>query len=392
MPADIEYAQNPQNLWSCPTCIKEIFPFTELEDQLEFTATLASSVYLDYSNLESHLNNLLYNPLDPNENEGGSSILDDIDPDKNFYNTPQMTIPNTQYLFTNPINLKIKANQDKNCLSFFHLNVRSMKIFYQNLETLLSTIEHKFSIIATTETWLKPHNIDLYPIQGYAQELTIRNSKSGGGITLYINDQLEYKVCKELNHVTNDLETLWVELDKKQIGTPHNVIIGCIYRAPGTDIALFNDHLNGILETIKREKKIIYHLGDFNIDLLKHNNHIPTSEFINLNFTHTISPLINKPTRVTKNSATIIDNIFTNALQHDKNFTCILPSDISDHFPILHFSYIPKPNFTPIPKTKRDYSQKNVDKFSRLFAAIAWENVYSENDAQRAYTTMHKKI
>jgi hypothetical protein len=391
MPDDIEYAQNPQNLWSCPTCINEIFPFSELEDQLEFTAAISLCANPDYSNLDTHLNNLLYNPLDLNEDEGGGSILDDIDPDKKCYNTPQMTIPNTQYLFANSINLKIAANQDENCLSFLHLNVRSIKKKLPKFR-LYSPQYHKFTVIAITETWLKPHSIDLYPLQGYAQESTTINWKPGGGITLYINDQLDYKVRQEFNHVTYDLETLWIELDKKKIGTSQNIIIAGIYRAPGSDIASFNEYLNCTLETIKRENKITYYLGDFNIDLLKHSNHLPTSEFIILNFSHSFTPLINKPTRVTPNSATIIDNIFTNDQQYEKNVTCILPSDLSDHFPILHFSYKPKPCFIPTPKMKRDYSQKNIDKFNRLFADIDWDNVYSENDAQNAYTSMHTKI
>ena len=46
-------------------------------------------------------------------------------------------------------------------------------------------------------------------------------------------------------------------------------------------------------------------------------------------------PLITKPTRITDNSATIIDHIITNDYEH-----CIIPGivktiEISDHYPIL---------------------------------------------------------
>ena len=45
-------------------------------------------------------------------------------------------------------------------------------------------------------------------------------------------------------------------------------------------------------------------------------------------------PLIDKPTRITDFSATLIDNIFTNELHH--NITSgILFNDISDHLPIF---------------------------------------------------------
>ena len=47
-------------------------------------------------------------------------------------------------------------------------------------------------------------------------------------------------------------------------------------------------------------------------------------------------PLINRTTRVTENTATFIDNIYTNHIQQNTN-SCngILFTDVSDHFPIF---------------------------------------------------------
>ena len=48
-------------------------------------------------------------------------------------------------------------------------------------------------------------------------------------------------------------------------------------------------------------------------------------------------PLIGKPTRITTNTTTLIDNIFTNVF--DDKAACInglLCADISDHIPIFH--------------------------------------------------------
>jgi hypothetical protein len=93
-------------------------------------------------------------------------------------------------------------------------------------------------------------------LDGYTQESSIRTTKIGGGITLYINDQLDYKTCDDLNHSDNEIESIWIEIDKDKIGTKKNSIIGCIYRSPGTDISTFNDYLITILDIIKRENKI----------------------------------------------------------------------------------------------------------------------------------------
>jgi hypothetical protein len=151
---------------------------------------------------------------------------------------------------------------------------------------------------------------------------------------------------------------LWLELDKRSIGTNTNVIYGCIYRRPGTDINIFNDKLSTILDTVRKEKKIVYHVGDFNIDLLKHLSHPPTSDFISLNFANSISPLINKPTRITKDTASLIDNIFSNNTISENDISGIIPSDISDHLPIFNIHYHDMPSTIPIQKKKRDYCEK----------------------------------
>ena len=56
---------------------------------------------------------------------------------------------------------------------------------------------------------------------------------------------------------------------------------------------------------------------------------------MNLTFEYGFVPVINKPTRVTKNSATAMDHIVTNSLLHRTRNTGILKLNISGHFPIF---------------------------------------------------------
>ena len=87
---------------------------------------------------------------------------------------------------------------------------------------------------------------------------------------------------------------------------------------------------------MKKEKTKCYIMGDFNINLLNVENHEPSNTFLNLLYANSFVPMITKPTRITKTSFTIIDNIFTNDLSSvDGTKYGILFSDISDHFPIL---------------------------------------------------------
>ena len=54
-------------------------------------------------------------------------------------------------------------------------------------------------------------------------------------------------------------------------------------------------------------------MGDFNLNLLNCADHQPTDDFVNTVFSYGFRPLITKPTRITPNTATLIDNILTNS-------------------------------------------------------------------------------
>ena len=89
-----------------------------------------------------------------------------------------------------------------------------------------------------------------------------------------------------------------------------------------------------------QENKYCYIMGDFNINLLNYETHQHTTDFVDQLHANSFVCLINKPTRVKQQSATLIDNIFTNSLSDmDHTIQGIIYSDISDHFPVIHIDY-----------------------------------------------------
>ena len=74
---------------------------------------------------------------------------------------------------------------------------------------------------------------------------------------------------------------------------------------------------------------------DHNLDLIKHDKHRITNEFIELNLDNQLLPTITKPTRVTRSTATLIDNIIIGRELQTDFEASILISDISDHLPCL---------------------------------------------------------
>ena len=61
----------------------------------------------------------------------------------------------------------------------------------------------------------------------------------------------------------------------------------------------------------------------------------PTDRFISANLSLGLVPTITRPTRITRNTATLIDNIFISQTWL-QNFDCeILVDDMSDHLPSI---------------------------------------------------------
>lgn len=83
---------------------------------------------------------------------------------------------------------------------------------------------------------------------------------------------------------------------------------------------------------MSRNKIECYIVGDFNINILENSDN--TQHFLNLLYSFSYFPVINKPTRVTELSATIMDHIWTNDMNGYKS-SGISYNSISDHFPVF---------------------------------------------------------
>ena len=180
-----------------------------------------------------------------------------------------------------------------------------------------------------------------------------------------------------------------------------NIIIGTLYRPPSSNINNFLERIDEQLEKISRENKNIYLMGDFNIDL-SHSIEINSSytthlnknkidnnnsdKFLNILSSFALSPCINIPTRVTPVSSTLIDNIFTNALEKNKN-SGVFTYDVSDHLPIflissqLIFNDVNKGNTNKL----RKENTQTVMALNEDLANEEWNDIFGEKDVNKAY-------
>jgi hypothetical protein len=379
--------------WSCLKCNVENFPFNCLENEIEFRCIISNN------NIDDEfmkLNNYLLDYFPTELNDINNDILtEDFDPEVNYYNdfTYNLT-ENNKYHNSDSFNTLVKNSQSK--FSMISMNIRSAPKNLEEFLCYLHTLNHTFPFIGLVETWFSEDNVDTYLIPGYKHEYLCRKNKRGGGVSLFISELIvDYKIRNDLSILNESYECLFIEIEKNVFQTSSNLIIGVIYRMPNTDIDIFNKYIEKVYcDTIKKEKKIIYFMGDTNINLLNEQSHELTSEFSNINFSHSVIPLINKPTRICPSSSTLIDNIFTNNF-NSKSDVGLLLTGITDHLPIFMINNeyeLSENNYAPKYIYKRIYNERNFNTYKHLLDSTDFSSVCNDNNAQSSFTTLHKII
>ena len=107
------------------------------------------------------------------------------------------------------------------------------------------------------------------------------------------------------------------------------------------------------------------YVGGTNLNLIDYETNITFKNYLNLLFQKNFIPVINKPTRVPRNNATIMDHINTNHFLNNDMHSGIITADISHHFPIFLISKDLMLNSSndPIHITKREINDKSIAYF-----------------------------
>ena len=181
-----------------------------------------------------------------------------------------------------------------------------------------------------------------------------------------------------------DVESLGVELlnNKKK-----NTLFNVLYRPPNGKIEIFENFLKHLFNQNKNSNKTFHIAGDFNLNLLDHNENKKVQNFLNIIYQNGMLPTINKPTRVTRKTATAIDHIITNDYIESLFKTAIIKSDISDHFPICIFF----PSNTLSTENQINYQYKRTIDSQRIAAFYQklfendWNDIVKQNKPNEAY-------
>ena len=116
--------------------------------------------------------------------------------------------------------------------------------------------------------------------------------------------------------------------------------------------------------------------------------------YLNLIYQNSFIPTVNKPTRVTRKTSTIIDHILTNLFVNTNFKLFLFKIDISDHFPISFLQPTSRPReeneVTNI--TKRVINNKAIELFKQELCKTSWDDVINNKNPNDAYNHFSHKL
>ena len=200
-------------------------------------------------------------------------------------------------------------------------------------------------------------------------------------VAAYIRNNLKFSIISDLTMMEEQIfESFFINLHLEN----EILVVGTIYRTPDELIASNNTFLNLLddkLKIINRQKhKCIIH-GDMNYDLCDIDSNAEDL-FKDTMFTYLFYPLINRPTRITDDTATVIDHIWSNILSNSTT-SGILTNKISDHLPVFQItSQLGRFQTTKPPELRLD--NKALAELHDKLAIVDIYEILVENDVDVA--------
>ena len=242
---------------------------------------------------------------------------------------------NCSYLCPNDLEDTYLAN-DSSEFVVYHNNVRSFKKNMQSkmnktLEIFQNCSSKLPDILAFSDTQVNDNTL-IPPLEGYHDFEFTPTPTGAGGVGFYLRETLDYVLCPDLKLNLNLCEDIWLRI--KNVNNSKfkskGLIIGVIYRH-GQSYTKFCERLSECLLSLNEKKEKYIIVGDFNFDLMKYNLIRPATNYLNAINSVGCNALIDKPTRITSDTASCIDHALSNMDPSSFENHNIL-SEVSDHF------------------------------------------------------------
>lgn len=286
--------------------------------------------------------------------------------------------------------LNLVTNEDLPCptstvISFFLLNIRSIR---RNLDALLAHLNYLETlpdIIFLTEIWISTTEINNYSLENYNFYACCNDDYRSGGCAVFVKKNIVH-CFKKLELKSADA----LELIVKYNNTHMNFIL--TYRLQTHNVSEFLNELEVICSLYQNRN--FFFLGDININIL--NKSATTDDYYSILASVGLDSLINVPTRVDLDhhhraiSSTCIDHVFARFDNHISVKCEVQDLMITDHKLIqIDVSFISKKAGSP----SNDFSSfVDYNKIDNLLLTENWFDILADVNPSTAYVQLVSKI
>ena len=280
------------------------------------------------------------------------------------------------------INIDLKNHRQ--FLTLGHLNTVSIPLHKDKIFRVLKKID--LDIFGVSETNIKQGTPkDLFNFPGYKLFHLNRDYAKCGGVGIFLKDEYASKAkLINVNFNQSQPEHIFVEFEIRKV----KILVGVLYKSPKIRYGVFGDIFETLAFLTTKYDNCVF-LGDFNINQLTPNE--PDYKFLKNNIIEPLSleQIIKEPTRITKNTCTLIDLILVNSPDKVKTAGCADLPGLSDHH-IVYCSYsLKKIKFPPQFVKRRDFRNFDKDKFNDEINNAQWNTVEGLVNQNIDEATMH---
>ena len=380
----------------CQKCINENIPLQGLSnDDPNFESRASTELNLDANLLgdTEYLNNLFAPELSNNDSVADDSVENNYDES----DTLPERYHSANHIALEDCNIDVSKNgdfNDKSTFSSICMNIRSLANtkHFAELQVFLKSLCFNPTVMAINETHLRdndngPHS-NLRP--DYEFISNCRKYRNKGGVGLYVLKALNFEIREDLTIMREGIfESLFIEIKGKN----KSFLYGTVYRPPKdlkktSNVDRFMDSLKKCLKIISKSKKSCIIQGDLNFNLIDTDD-TSASDFADLMFDNSFFSHINKPTRITRTSATCIDHIWSNIYDQDI-LSGIITEKIADHMTTFQFSKLD----LPILQKSEKITFEKIDniKFAKILNDKNVDDILHSQNLDLAYSKLEKRI
>jgi len=193
--------------------------------------------------------------------------------------------------------LKSSFGSKGNGFNFAHFNPGSLLSNFDEFKSIINNVP--LDLIGISESWLKEkHGDHLISISDYNIIRKDRSGRRAGGVLLYINKGIKYKIIKK-NATSSKFDMVFAELSNDNF---EKLLVGVVYIPP--KVKSLNNLKQFLIDIVTKYNDILI-LGDFNCNLRCNSPYVLRFKaFLN---SIGLNPASSEPTNFINGSSTCID-------------------------------------------------------------------------------------